>query len=434
MSSAGTRERELPVSIAVPGRAHFPNGKYAFTGPTTSVPLASGKQITVSTSNVFDRSSGHYISGGAFYTSRVTPFFNPGGVANAATTDAGEVVTYSGPVVGVLPSTLEMETIGYGNIKGNYGSKNESQLSSLGTTAISLSSPTNPASDLGTTLAESVREGIPSLPGIKLWKGRTAIAKAAGSEYLNAEFGWLPLVDEVKSVRDAAVHHRDIMQHYHEGEGSNTHRSFSFPSERSEQSYVSGQAYPEAIWPAHSYAVFETVAPQRTISLVRETKRWFEGCYTYGLPSSTDSWKRAMGFGSDADQLFGIAFTPDVLWELTPWSWAVDWFSNAGQVINNVTNFGLAGLVLRYGYIMEESIERVTASYDGFVVRSLEQTTSSNPFPNYGTTRVGPSSCGIEFVTKRRAPASPFGFSVGWEGLSPTQLAITAALGITRLL
>jgi hypothetical protein len=283
-------------------------------------------------------------------------------------------------------------------------------------------------------LAESVREGIPSLPGIKLWKGRTAAAKAAGSEFLNAEFGWLPLVSEVKEVRDAAAHHRDIMNHYHEGEGTNTHRSFEFPSERSEQNFVSGEQYPEAIWPASKYTVFDSVAPKRQISLVRETKRWFEGCYTYGLPSSTDSWRRAIGFGSDADQLFGIAFTPDVLWELTPWSWAVDWFSNAGQVINNVTNFGLAGLVLRYGYMMEESIETITASYDSFKVRSLGPTSKSNPFPNYETTWVGPCSCGIEFVTKRRAPASPFGFSVGWEGLSPTQLAITAALGITRLL
>jgi len=91
----------------------------------------------------------------------------------------------------------------------------------------------------------------------------------------------------------------------------------------------------------------------RQVSLVKETKKWFEGCFTYGLPSSSDNWRKALGFGSDADQLFGIALSPSILWELTPWSWAVDWFSNAGQVINNVTNFGLAGLVLRYGYIME---------------------------------------------------------------------------------
>jgi hypothetical protein len=38
------------------------------------------------------------------------------------------------------------------------------------------------------------------------------------------------------------------------------------------------------------------------------------------------------------------------------------------------------------------------------------------------------------FSVKRRREANPFGFGIGWEDLSPTQLAITAALGITRLL
>jgi hypothetical protein len=172
--------------------------------------------------------------------------------------------------------------------------------------------------------------------------------------------------------------------------------------------------------------------------LVRETKRWFEGVFTYALPSSTDSWKRALGFGSDADALYGIALSPSVLWELTPWSWAVDWFTNAGDVINNVTSFGLAGLVMRYGYMMEESIERIVAegrcpdaNVGDFAI------VGNNKQPAIVNLRHVPSGTyvvGTESVTKRRRPASPFGFSVGWEGLSPTQLAITAALGITRVL
>jgi hypothetical protein len=420
--------------VDVPGRAHYPNGQYSFTGPTTTVGLAPGKQITVSTSNAFDRKLGHYVSGADFFTSRITPFIKPGHVDKAATTDAGEVVTYTGPVAPILPTTREQEKVGYKNIEGNYGSKNESSMSSDGVTAISLSSPTNPASDLGTTLAETFREGVPSLPGIQSWKRRTEVAKAAGSEYLNYIFGWKPLIDEVKSVRDTAKNHQKIMEHYHSGEGSNTHRTFEFPLQYEVSSFDAGTAWPEALCPISSYTNFFSKPPTRTVSLVRETKRWFEGCYTYALPSSSDSWRKSIGFGSDADQLFGTTLTPDVLWELTPWSWAVDWFSNAGEVINNVTNFGLAGLVLRYGYMMEESIERVTVHSGSFTVRSLLEPTKAHPFPNYGETQVGASSCGVEFVTKRRLPASPFGFSVGWEGLSPTQLAITAALGITRVL
>jgi hypothetical protein len=102
---------------------------------------------------------------------------------------------------------------------------------------------------------------------------------------------------------------------------------------------------------------------------------------------------------------------------------------NAQEVITNLTNFGLAGLVMRYGYMMEETIERVTAEVGRAKLYSTDK-----PFGKDLRTTSTPCSCGIEIVTKRRIPASPFGFSVDWEGLSPTQLAITAALGITRLL
>jgi hypothetical protein len=236
------------------------------------------------------------------------------------------------------------------------------------------------------------------------------------------------MISEVNEVSKAARFHKLIMENYQHGEGKNTHRRFDYPSDITRATLASGSETPLETGIHPSFANF-TPRPGRTISLFRENKRWFEGCFTYALPSSTDSWRKALGFGSQADQLFGLTLTPDLLWELTPWSWAVDWFSNAGEVINNVTNFGLAGLVLRYGYTMEESIERITAETGAASFFSSDKHFGANL-----RTSSGPCSSGFEIVTKRRYPASPFGFSVGWEGLSPTQLAITAALGITRLL
>lgn len=390
------------------------------------IKLAQGKQKTVSESHRLNRDTGSYDAGGPFYTSRVSYFINPGHVDNAYWFSAGKF--YSGPICGNFPTVAEMSEVGFDTTL-SYGASNESSLKGLGSTAISQSAPTNPAANLGTTLAETFREGVPSLPGIQSWKNRTKAARAAGSEYLNYQFGWHPLVSEVNDVTNAARHHRDIMNQYHRNEGRNTRRSFHFPSQRDTAFKNVGGSFPLLFGVDTHMIDGEGVTSQRKISRVRETTRWFEGCYTYALPSSTDSWRRGIGFGSDADQLFGLQLTPDVLWELTPWSWAVDWFTNTGDVINNVTNFGLAGLVLRYGYIMEESIETITAeggpqafySTDSGKVKQLR--TISDPY-----------SCGLEIVTKRRVPASPFGFSIGWEGLSPTQLAITAALGITKLL
>lgn len=424
MPTASERERVIPVK----GIIHYTSSGKEGTLVKFSPPevLASGKQFTVSEGHPINRKTGKYDAGGPFYTSSVMPFFNDGHVSGAIS--FRDRTVYSGPIRCDLPTRAEMEGIGYANVDRQYGDKNESHMTEDGTTAISLCNPINPAAQLGTTLAETFREGIPSLPGIESWEHRTQILKGLGSEYLNYQFGWAPLRSEVQNVSKAARQHRDIMKQYQRGEGSDTHRRFDFPSQVSVASNESNKGVLHGNLPSEEF-LLDTTESVRTISLVRETKRWFEGSFTYGLPSSTDSWRQALGFGSQADQVLGIALSPDTLWELAPWSWAVDWFSNAGDVINNVTNFGLAGLVMRYGYMMEESIERVTASQDGAVYAGKHI-----PGEGFLPVKGSPASSGYTSTTKRRVPANPFGFGISWQGLSPTQLAITAALGITRVL
>jgi hypothetical protein len=424
MSSAGIRERALP--LIGPGEFTYPKKLYGYV-TYKDVTLQTGKQKTVSESHRKDPKTGSYYEGGPFYTSRVSWFLKPGHVKDAY--NWSRDAFYTGPVYGDFPSLAEMNDVSFKNTGLKFGDENSSKLKTDGTNAISYSSPINPASELGTTMAESIREGLPTIPGIQTWRQRTEILKGLGSEYLNYIFGWHPLAEEVSAVRDAARFHRTIMKNYHAGEGQNTHRTFRYPSQRSSSSktYNTYPTFPGEGW----YWLSGEPIPKRVVSRVTETKRWFEGCYTYALPSSADNWRKAIGFGSQADQLFGFSLTPDVLWELTPWSWAVDWFTNAGEVINNIGNFASAGLVLRYGYMMEESIENITVEGSPAVLASTDP---KSPRSKELKAPSSSWSCGIECVTKRRLPASPFGFSVGWEGLSPTQLAITAALGITRLL
>lgn len=432
MSSSGTRQRYTEEYRVVGGYIKVADFLTA-NGfiPVTKSKQNTGKQITVSESHAMDRKTGAYRAGGPFFTSRITHFKYPG--YTDAAYNASSAKLYRGPVTGLAPSIEERSLLGDKTISDEFGDKNESQLLIDGTNAISQSNPINPASQLGNSMSETYLEGLPSIPGMQLWKDKTRALKALGSEYLNYQFGWAPLRDEVTSVRDAARNHRDLLSQYHRGEGSSTHRRFDFPS----QTTVSSLPVTSPnVWGGLPFN-WTSKLGTRQISLVRENKKWFEGCFTYGLPSSTDSWRRALGFGSDADQLFGIALSPSVLWELTPWSWAIDWFSNAGDVINNITNFGLAGLVLRYGYIMEESIERVVAegSGPGLTVGSIGNNANGTHFLKLkNEVPSGTYANGTECVTKRRYPASPFGFSIGWEDLSPTQLAITAALGISRLL
>jgi hypothetical protein len=119
---------------------------------------------------------------------------------------------------------------------------------------------------------------------------------------------------------------------------------------------------------------------------------------------------------SDAQHLLGLSLTPDVLWELAPWSWAIDWVSNTGDVVKNISRFASGGLIMRYGYMMEHSIRKDIYTLDRTGLKSGR--------------RVPPIALVTE--TKVRRKANPFGFGLTWEGLSSFQASILAALGITK--
>ena len=429
MTSSVPREKVDTYTAVIPDvftdatRGQYPGISQKYTAGQIK------SKLWISEGHQYDRKRGRWMGGGPFNVTHAGSFSQPGLADEICKTDSGVDKFYTGPLHANHISTAAIGS----NYDGVAVEKDLSDLDPDGATAISLCAPVNPTAKLGTTLAETMREGIPSLPGIQSWKRRTEILKAAGSEYLNYQFGWAPLVSEVHNVVDTARHHRDILQNYRHNEGSDVHRRFDFPSETQDWSeeFSPGFFGTGDLARFTGYVIAGKERPaKRVVRVVKTRKRWFEGCFTYGGPAKADNFGRHLGFGSDADALYGLSLNPDILWELTPWSWAVDWFSNTGDVINNITNFALAGLVMRYGYMMEETIHEFFTEYYG---QELKCRLTSKP-KTYGNKPVGSARVGNKYISKCRAPANPFGFGVGWEGLSPTQLAITAALGITRLL
>ena len=426
MSSNVPREKVSKKHMDQPAAVHYSTG--AIIKPAVVL------DVDVTTSKLW-RSEGHPVNpntgkretGGPFHVTHSRSFIKPGTLTKVLFGNATDTL-YSGPNWGVQLKNSSIEEHYDNAVKD----MDESSMIQDGATAVSLIAPTNPTANLGTALAESFREGVPSLPGIQSWKHRTEKLRNVGSEYLNYQFGWAPLRNEVNSVVNAARYHRDIMKNYRHNEGRNVHRRFDFSPETSYYTVEVPLSAP-AFKPLNTTALGPragelTRGARITCKNVR--KRWFEGCFTYGGPGKADNFGRHIGFGSEADAVFGLELSPDVLWNLTPWSWAVDWFTNAGDVIHNITNFTLAGLVMRYGYMMEETSSTYYTHYeDGLFKKQIKA--SSN---KWSEEWMGACDIGLETVRKSRCPANPFGFGVGWEGLSPTQLAITAALGITRLL
>lgn len=284
-----------------------------------------------------------------------------------------------------------------------------------GATAIARCSPTNSPADLATFLGELVKDGLPSAIG-STWKNTTDRARKKGAdEYLNIQFGWLPLFRDMKKVADSIVHAESVLAQFERDAGKMVRRKYRFSSEKHVEETSLGIQSPLLSGVGVSALAQHAHEVVRTRETVREIS--FSGGFTYHLPSGYDSRNKMTRTAARASHLLGAKPTPDVIWNIAPWSWAVDWFANVGDVLKNVTNFVEYGLILRYGYITE----------------TVTVTDTYSQVPGTGSPgAISAAPCVLRTKSIQRFGASPFGFGVNWDGLSSFQLSILAALGISK--
>lgn len=327
----------------------------------------------------------------------------------------GTYEQYTGPIVADFPGSTTGLPVFPPTLESS-----DSKLLEKGAIAVSRCKPTNPVSDLSTFLGELMKEGLPSIVGSQTWKARTAAErrKAIGGEYLNYQFGIAPVLSEVTKVAHAIKKSDKILAQYERDAGRVVRRRYGFPSEKSssESVYRANGSYN---WPEANTTICAELFKGKVI-LKREIVRdcWFSGAFTYYLPSGYESRNGISRLSAQADKLFGLKPGPETLWNLAPWSWAIDWFSNAGDVISNLEDFKLHGLVMPYGYIMETT--------------SVTDTYTFEIDPTFGSVRPQVAPVILRTITKKRLPANPFGFGVSWDGLSTFQASIAAALGLSR--
>jgi hypothetical protein len=346
--------------------------------------------------------------GGPFFTQKTYAIVNNQKRKISGSDVTGNAVFhYEGPVFPVSPQE---------NLYPAPIHSNNMQLDAFGATAIARCKPTNSVADASTFLGELVREKLPNMIGSTLWKDRTSRAAKAGDEFLNVQFGWKPLVNEIRNFAGGVKNASALLTQYERDSGGVVRRRFDFPIQRSSvtEDYGSNST---VILRTSANALFD--ASDLGVAKVTSetvTKRWFSGAFTYHLPSGYDSRNQMDRHALLAKEILGLHLTPDVVWNLAPWSWAVEWFTNTGDVISNLSDWANDGLVMRYGYMMEHTITKRIYSRSN---SGLKPRTYALP---------------IEFVieTKQRRKANPFGFGITYEGLSPLQVAIAAALGLSR--
>lgn len=306
---------------------------------------------------------------------------------------------YDGPVLAIDPGTLSYPTLGpISNLA----------LAGYGNTAKSRVNPANPNGGLLTAVGELFNEGVPTIVGAQTWKNRIKEHRDLGHEYLNVEFGWKPLVSDIQSTALNVKRAAKLLRQREKNLGKPLRRRYNFPTVTSNgnPTVVLSNNYPSPIGSMGNMGL-QRGNVTRTRDLVWDV--WFSGCFTYYV-SAAQFESSLLRYEKQADILLGTRLTPDVLWNLAPWTWAIDWHVNFGVLLEDLARKLLDGSVMWYGYVM--SHQKLVDHY----------THSTHPETSF------------DLITeiKQRARATPFGF-----GLNPNtdysmrQLAIIAALGIT---
>lgn len=283
-----------------------------------------------------------------------------------------------------------------------------SVINAFGTSAIAKVLPTNPNASLATAIGELRRDGLPSLPGSSL-KDSTSYARKAGGEYLNVEFGWLPLVSDLQDFARSVRNSRQLIDQYVRDSDRKIRRRFTPQGVISNSVHTGGSL-------CYGQSVTGTTA---TVSRKEETRLWFSGAFKYHVPIDDGFYNRLLRYEALANHLFGTRITPELVWNLAPWSWAIDWFTNAGDVIHNISLMGVDGLVMQYGYAMRHH-------------RVEERCSGGYSFSDNLGQHSGSVARLVASEWKQRVRANPYGFGIDDVDLSNRQLAILAALGLSR--
>jgi len=279
------------------------------------------------------------------------------------------------------------------------------ELAALGSTAISRVEPTNPLVDGASTVAELLREGLPSIPGTQ---------RNPGSEYLNYQFGIAPTLGFAQDAIKAAKNADKVVKQLQRDSGKLVRRRYEFDEERETSTTSTSGVYPALASGGvpNIYVAQAGTLHRRTMT---RKKVWFSGAFTYYFPES--GWSSKL---YEWDRLYGAVPGVDTLYNLVPWSWLVDYFTNVGDVLGNLNAFAFDGLVMPYGYVMctQEVIE--------------EQTWQGRLYVNRGGWQNVSITSEIRRTHKQRLPATPWGFGLTGD-LTDRQLLILAALGISRV-
>lgn len=298
--------------------------------------------------------------------------------------------------------------------------------SSYGASAWNRFKPGKSTADLAVFLAEA--KDIPRmLQGTakgfhELWKsmgGDKSLFKPkhVADQWLNTQFGWSPFLNDLSKFRKTWSSADTRYRALRNMNGQWVKRGGSVTESKTEDGNYFGlnSSTQTAHWPTLPSTFYDSpsISGSFTNTLVEEDKVWFTARFKYYIPTIG-----SVIWGDHIEALrrqYGLSISPTVIWEATPWSWLIDWFSNAGDVISNIESSVVDNLVAKYAYVMRTKERRLEVHSTHCICHMTLDATWD-----------------YFIESKTRAGANPFGFGLSDGDLSARQWSILGALGIMR--
>jgi hypothetical protein len=315
----------------------------------------------------------------------------------------------------------------------------ESDVASLGTDAFLRSIPKVSYANLAEFIGEfdDVPEQFKSL-GKKFaelfiqrrrrkWRKTLTLPKEVANDFIEYQFGWVPFVSDLRKFIDLIVNLRErIIKAYQQnnrwihvrrrltesettsvisrGFLSNTNPSLGFVADTMQNTMVKFGNTCKCYW--------ETQHVEKSHAWSTGTFRIYRPEFDDTDPSSFEELRKIRQLLT----LFGANINPSVLWELTPWSWLIDYFTNLGDLIKTLSRIEQDSAVAR----------------EFFVMKTTESIFNFHQEFNWNTGLSSVDWPRIMRVKMRRKGDSPYHFRLNGS-LSAMQLSIISAIGLQRL-
>jgi hypothetical protein len=252
--------------------------------------------------------------------------------------------------------------------------------------------------------------------------------KKYANQFLNVQFGWLPFVRDLKDINRVFWKSHEYIAQKIRDNGRWIRRSRLLETTES-LVRLSRQLGQTGCWPSANFQIQGvcndmvidgiTCFCYNEVYMESKLRVWSEGQFTYYRPEFDASLQGHESTLNKAQQLltlYGARINPAVVYKVLPWTWLIDWFASVGDFIdveNAIRNDGVASKYLYVMHKRENNVRQVSHINFCNGMLTLEWMRQTHSKQRYGA-------------------SNPYGFGLTWESLSPKQLTILAALGLTR--